>query len=179
MLLFIMMLVSTALMYYYFQRTRSLEKQVVALQNGELLATSPQSGFLGLLGLGEKKDSPKLVAPPRPAPSPDPASAIALQPESAGQDLPPSGAASTPTPKSGNPREELGAVAPSIEITPQALDLEMDEAFVDPNSQIDPITEPVETQDYTSDEPEKERNLDSLYDAQPPVRVRAPQRNNR
>jgi hypothetical protein len=55
MILFIMMLTSTGLMYYYFQRTRSLERDLYAVKNGE----APPSEDGGLLSSMPWNSNPK------------------------------------------------------------------------------------------------------------------------
>lgn len=174
MLLFIMMLVSSALMYYYFQRARSLERQVVALQNGELPGNDSESGFLGMLGLGEKRSSPTQDAVTQPVvatPAPEPPTDLTAK-----QSLPSSGAASTPTPHPENSAESSNLLPSEESNTTKSLLLESDEAALEQEDEPRTTEESPET---SEDPPAEQRNLESLYDAQPPVRVRAPQRNNR
>lgn len=49
MVIFVMMLISTALMYYYFQRSRSLERDLYALQNGEPLPGNSSDGLFNFM----------------------------------------------------------------------------------------------------------------------------------
>lgn len=171
MLLFVMMLVSTGLMYYYFQRTRSLERQVISLQNGEAAVSKPGVGFLGMLGLGEKNDDPSQRADPPAVAAVTPATESQPEDPSSAKNLPLTGAASTPRPRPVNTGEVEEPLPPVESNTTRALEMETDEVPSEEEAQIVPIEEPAE-------ESGQKQNLDSLYDAQPPVRVRAPRRND-
>lgn len=169
MVIFVMMLVSTALMYYYFQRARYLERELTALRSGE---EAPRSGLLSMLPWG-KNDSPAPVTTPAPA-----APAAESQPEYA---MP----ATTPAPQP--------AMQESTETTAEfqehsALEsLDMTEAE-DPDAPStdqadDTLTaeqEAVleESGETESTEPAGEtQSIESLYDQMPPpVRVRSPRR---
>jgi hypothetical protein len=167
-----MMLVSTALMYYYFQRTRFLEREVLAIKNGE---TPEKSGFASLLPWTDS-------APTTSAPSSD---ALAISESPATLSPAPVAIQQTPTAAAGvQPRtQEADTLSPSAEAalaneTSNGLVLQQLPAQTANDSQAEATGQPVEPE---SQQPaESGAQINSMYDTQaPPVRVRSPSRNRR
>lgn len=171
MVIFIMMLVSTALMYYYFQRTRYLERELTALRNGEEV---PRSKLLSVLPW-TKDDTPAPVT----TPAPEIPSA-----ESQPQYVAPT------TPASSEPEVQESTASSAGIQEHSALDsLDMTDSEEDSDASTaedqanDTLTPEQETAMEESDEPESTepaeatQPIESLYDQMPPpVRVRSPRR---
>lgn len=197
MVLFIMMLISTMLMYYYFQRAQALERDIRAVQRGEMAPGEAGKSFAGRLPWVETSNTQP------PAPAPEPGYSL----ESASNHIP-----ATPPVPPPTTRIDAAATQPG---QPQPPQLTAPPEELDNNLRLDPVTpadtatspeDPETPEDATpadyadevesnddgepSDQATQTRNEDepspdaaepagaSLYDLDPPpVRVRAPRRN--
>lgn len=160
MLIFVMMLVSTGLMYYYFQRTRALQRQVVALQTGEGGKENSSGGVLDFLNPAARPAAAPIAGAaqsgnPAPAAStPTPSPVVAEAPVNP----PPPGDVETTESLSPVAESSLAAETPIAESEPAASD-----------------GNPAQETDSTQDQ----QALNSMYDAKPAVRVRKPNTNTR
>ncbi len=171
MLVFVMMLVSTGLMYYYFQRTRLLQRQVMALQSGDQVTAAQPTAPWEFFGFGGTKESPKLAPPATPSQE----SESNPNQKPTGQNLPPTGAASTPRPQTVPSADDENSTVPvdqAVQEQPQEQIEAPGDLELEPSSMDEPL-------DAEPEEAEDKPVLDSLYDAPPPVRVRAPERKRR
>lgn len=180
MVIFIMMLASSALMYYYFQRAKALERDLYAIQRGELDPSEAGRSFLGQLrnyshnsqhpaSSAVVNDSDSDESPTPAVPSP-PASAPPAE-----SDLPPAAIAV---------EEDNGLHLDTLEDSPTGqndfIESEVsDEAETLPSNDEDPRILDEDSQSEASQQPdESQPSGESLYDMEAPtVRVRAPRRN--
>lgn len=184
MVIFIMMLVSTALMYYYFQRTRALEREVTALRSGESREADP--GLFSYLpwNVGPNKAAPQgtqVPAPVHETASPETGATTPGPPaagmEMAEETLPPTGTASTPRPGAESSANERGEPAYGA-LTLNSINGEDSEIL--PSDETAPGSDRSMSSDAAEGEPDSEATesgeVNSMYDAPPQVRVRAPRR---
>lgn len=169
------MLISTALMYYYFQRTRFLERELIAIKNGE---TPEKSGFASLLPWTDNESNSSTqsrdsLAEPEPPAAPAPAAAAIQQT--------PAIASAATAAQPGI--QEPDTLSPSAEAalanqTSNGLVLQDLPAQTPGNSQLEATREPLEPE---SQQPsESGAQINSMYDTKaPPVRVRSPSRNRK
>lgn len=171
MTIFIMMLISVALMYYYFQRTRVLQKEVAALRNGEAPADEGISSWLNWSGESQK---------PAASTSGNPETAPESQPTPVSTPPPPSTPSPTPTTISSGTLtlDQLQPAAPQA-TTPDTILSEQETPTPDvrkPSLAPDADDPSANSAEET---PAPGKKIESIYDdpnAAPSVRVRTPQR---
>lgn len=189
MVVFIMMLTSTALMYYYYQRTRSLERQLAAIQSGKPAASDSSSGLFAFLPWNNDNIERTAHAPaPEAAPdiqeaSPEVHQAIAADDGSPG--LPSTGAASTLRSGAVAGGDTLPAlvedeVPPYASVNLSSGPQEEPEILPDENQEAGNSPTLSTAGSASPADPETDADageVNSMYDAPPQVRVRAPRRN--
>jgi len=175
MIIFIMLLISTALMYYYFQRTRFLERQITALQNGEQPEPNGLSNFVSWIKGTQPSDSEDLNAaaePPKSTPRPQPVAVATpvIEPDTLPESMQPAPQAMT---------DAAPALLPLTEDTTQPAQMEVQgESDTLPDNVENSENSPDLEAENDNDNPTANQPINSLYDTQqpPPVRVRSPQR---
>ncbi len=202
MVIFVMLVISSALMYYYFQRTRALQREVAALKSGIAGGTENGSSLWDWLPwnkAGDAEDESEVTSEAgngtvagraMPAPEPTPGGGAAedapVTPQYDESQLPPSGAVSTPRPiageisPAGEPAGRLNLYAGTTE-TEELAPIITTTIPAEPDT-LPPGEEPAEAgaadqQEEPAGEAQGQQPIKSMYDELPPVRVRSPRQN--